>query len=279
MAQLKASVLKADGREDGPEMEIITGPVGDLNAGAVLQATIAITVSGPGGDVPDYVDDDVTRMLLSHRSMMFLASEAEMQNCVGALETVVDDAVDHGLPSECAKMLRDIVFRTHLDVFRRGLLGDPPARVKPLTVRFSQEQGQAKPCAPPPAKACTAERKHGQPANSRNCRSKSAGDLRKRGDGVSQGLQRLPNGHGLSARQRHDRTGGYAHTKPGRQSASVRGRHSMVHAGYVARLLAGAAERGRPRYVHHGHAGGVVQPAPCSAGGAESYRIYPGENA
>ena len=122
MAQLKASVLKADGREDGPEMEIITGPVGDLNAGAVLQATIAITVSGPGGDVPGDVDDDVTRMLLFQRLMMFLASEAEMQNCVGALETVVDDAVDHGLPPECAKMLRDIVFRTHLDAFRRALL-------------------------------------------------------------------------------------------------------------------------------------------------------------
>ena len=31
-------------------------------------------------------------------------------------------------------MLRDIVFRTHLDVFRRALLGDPPARVEPMTV-------------------------------------------------------------------------------------------------------------------------------------------------
>ena len=55
MAQLKASVLKADGREDIPEMEITTGPAGDLNAGAVLRSTMAITVSGPGGDVPDYV--------------------------------------------------------------------------------------------------------------------------------------------------------------------------------------------------------------------------------
>ena len=33
-------------------------------------------------------------------------------------------------------MLRDIVFRTHLDVFRRALLGDSPARVEPMTVRF-----------------------------------------------------------------------------------------------------------------------------------------------
>ena len=43
-------------------------------------------------------------------------------------------------------------------------------------------------------------------------------------------------------------------------------------------LLAGAAERGRPRDVHHGHAGGVVHPAPCSAGGAERYRIFAGDD-
>ena len=39
------------------------------------------------------------------------------------------------LPQECAKMMRDIVFRTHLDVFRRALLGDPRARVEPMAVR------------------------------------------------------------------------------------------------------------------------------------------------
>ena len=33
-------------------------------------------------------------------------------------------------------MLRDVVFRTHLDAFRRALLGDPPARVEPMTVRL-----------------------------------------------------------------------------------------------------------------------------------------------
>ena len=32
-----------------------------------------------------------------------------MQDRLGALETAVDDAVDHGLPPECARMLRDIV--------------------------------------------------------------------------------------------------------------------------------------------------------------------------
>ena len=58
-----------------------------------------------------------------------------MHYCVGGLWTAVDDAVDHDLPPECAKMLRDIVFRTPFDVFRQALLGDPPARLEPMTVR------------------------------------------------------------------------------------------------------------------------------------------------
>ena len=64
----------------------------------------------------------------------------------------------------------------------------------------------------------------------------------------------------LSGRERHDRTGGYAHVKPGRQSVSVRGRHGMVHAVYAARLLAGAAERGSPQDTHHCHSEGLFTP-------------------
>ena len=41
MAQLKASVLKAHGREDGPEMEITAGAVGEPNGGALLRAAMA----------------------------------------------------------------------------------------------------------------------------------------------------------------------------------------------------------------------------------------------
>ena len=70
--------------------------------------------------------------------MMFHDSEVKVQDRVGALETAVDDAVDHGLRRECAKMLRDIVargFRTTVDVFRRALLGDPLAHVRPMTAR------------------------------------------------------------------------------------------------------------------------------------------------
>ena len=59
-----------------------------------------------------------------------------MQDRVGALGTAVDDADDHYLPPECTKKLRDIVVRTHLDVFRRALLGDPTAGVEPMTVRL-----------------------------------------------------------------------------------------------------------------------------------------------
>ena len=87
--------------------------------------------------------------------MMFQDSEVEMKGRVGALETAVDDAVDHGLMPECAKMLRDIVCRTHLDVFCRALLGDPPARVERMTVRLQPgaRAVRAKPRASPPAKA------------------------------------------------------------------------------------------------------------------------------
>ena len=106
MAQLKASVRKAHGHEDGPKMEATAGAVGEPNAGAVLRAAMVVTAFGSGGDAPGDVDDDLTLTLLSQRPMMFQDSEVEMQDRGGALETAVDDAVDHGLPSEGAKLLR-----------------------------------------------------------------------------------------------------------------------------------------------------------------------------
>ena len=54
---------------------------------------------------------------------------------VGVLETAVDDTVNHDFPPVCA-MMRDIVCRTHFDVFRRAFLGDAPARVEPMAVRL-----------------------------------------------------------------------------------------------------------------------------------------------
>ena len=113
MAQLKASVLKAHGREDGPEMDTTAGAVDEPNAGAVLRAAMAVTAFGPGGGAPGDVDDDATLTLLSQRPMMFQDSEVEMKNRVGALETAVDDAIDIGFLSECAKILRDFVLCTN----------------------------------------------------------------------------------------------------------------------------------------------------------------------
>ena len=66
MAQLKASVLKAHGREDGPEMEITAGgAVGEPNAGAVVRAAMVVTAFGPGGNAPGDVDDDVCLLYTS----------------------------------------------------------------------------------------------------------------------------------------------------------------------------------------------------------------------
>ena len=56
MTQLKASVLKAHGREDGPEMEATAGAVDEPNAGAVLRAAMAVTVFGPGDGAPGDVE-------------------------------------------------------------------------------------------------------------------------------------------------------------------------------------------------------------------------------
>ena len=98
MTQLKASVMKAHGREDGPEMEATAGAVNQPNAGAVLRAAMAVTAFGPGGSAPGDVDDDATLTLLSQRPMMFQDSEVEMQDRMGALGTMVDGAVDHDLP-------------------------------------------------------------------------------------------------------------------------------------------------------------------------------------
>ena len=68
--------------------------------------------------------------------MIFQDSEIEMRGRVRVLEIAVNNADGHGFPPEYAKVLRDIVFRAHLDVFRGAFLGDPPARAGPMTVRL-----------------------------------------------------------------------------------------------------------------------------------------------
>ena len=80
MTQLRASVLKVHGREDGPEMEATAGAVDEPNAGAVLRAAMAVTALGPGGGAPGDVDDDATLTLLSQRPMMFQESKVVTQD-------------------------------------------------------------------------------------------------------------------------------------------------------------------------------------------------------
>ena len=122
MAQLKASVLGAQRRQDGAEMELTARSVGEPNDGAVLRAAMAVTAFVPRVDAPGDVDDEVTLTLPSQRPMIFQDFEVEMRDhVVGVLETAVDNAVDHGSPPECAKMLRHIAFRTPLDVLCRAL--------------------------------------------------------------------------------------------------------------------------------------------------------------
>ena len=93
MAQLKASVLKVHGRQDGAEVEFTACAAGEPNAGAVRRAAMAVMAFEPGGDALDNVDDDFTLTLLYQRPIIFQDSEVEMQGRVGALETVVDEAV------------------------------------------------------------------------------------------------------------------------------------------------------------------------------------------
>ena len=136
MAQLKTSVLKAKGRKYGSGMELTASSVGEPSDGTVLRAAMAITAFVPAGDAPGDVDDEVALTLPSQRPMIFQDSDVEMRDRAGVLETAVDNAVDHGSPPECAKVLCDIVFRTHFQVLCRALLGDPPKRKKPVAVRF-----------------------------------------------------------------------------------------------------------------------------------------------
>ena len=86
MAQLKASVLKAQGRQDGAGMELPTRSVGEPNDGAVLRAAMAATSFLSGGDAPGDVDDEVALTLPSQRPMIFLDFGVEMRDRVGVLE-------------------------------------------------------------------------------------------------------------------------------------------------------------------------------------------------
>ena len=59
MAQLKPSLLKAQGRQDGAGIELTARSAGELIDGAVLRAGMAFTAFVPGGGAPGDVDDEV----------------------------------------------------------------------------------------------------------------------------------------------------------------------------------------------------------------------------
>ena len=93
MAQLKASVLKAQGRHDGAGMELAARSVGEPTHGAVLQAAKTVTAFVPAGDAPGDVDDEVKLTLPSQRPMISQESQIEMRDRAGVLETAVDNDV------------------------------------------------------------------------------------------------------------------------------------------------------------------------------------------
>ena len=111
MAQLEASALKAQERQDGAGMELTAFSVGEPSDGAVLRAAMAVTAFVLGGDAPGDVDDEVALTHPSQRPMIFQDSEVEMRDRAGVLETAVDNAVDRSSPPECAKMLRYTRYR------------------------------------------------------------------------------------------------------------------------------------------------------------------------
>ena len=189
MAQLKASVLKTQGRQDGAGMELTARSVGEPNDGAVLRAAMAVTVFVPGGDAPGDVDNEAPTPP-SQRPMIFQDAEVEMRDRLGVLKTAVDNAVDHGSPPECAKMLRDIVFRTHLDVFCRAFSGDPPAREKPVAVLL--HSGASVMRAKPPPKRNRLP--WSAAASCRDRRSVVTTSLPSRWPGKGRGRRRAPPG-------------------------------------------------------------------------------------
>ena len=114
-------------RQGGVGVGVTAHAMGEPNAGFVLWAAIAMTAFGPGIDAPGEVHDDVTLMLRSQRPM-------SLHDRVGVFEMLIDDAVDHGFPAECAKILRNIACRKQDKVFRLAIQHDPPARLKHMIV-------------------------------------------------------------------------------------------------------------------------------------------------
>ena len=90
---------------------------------------------GPGA--PEPLNEAVDR-LVSRGPDMGMKSEQEERKRAVALAKAVETAAANGLSAGGEARLREILDR-HWNAFRRGLRGDPPARVEPLTVTFKPE--------------------------------------------------------------------------------------------------------------------------------------------
>ena len=137
MTQLSASVLKTPGGQDCGGIDHIACSVGGPNYCAVLRASMTVTAVVPGGHPPGDVVDEVTLTLPSQRPMIFQDSEVEMQlvfACCRRLSITL--LAKTRLSPECAKMLRDVIFRAQLNLLLRALLRDPTTRKQHAPVRY-----------------------------------------------------------------------------------------------------------------------------------------------
>ena len=136
ISKQNASVKKSRGREDGVELHITDGAVGEPDARDVLGMAIAITAFGTAAT------RQVTWTMTSHLRCCLndpRCSRIPRVKCKTVWVrwrrrsmTLLTLAFCRNVPRYCA-----ILFcaRIH-DVFRRALLGDPPARVYPMKMQL-----------------------------------------------------------------------------------------------------------------------------------------------
>ena len=89
----------------------------------------------PGAPEPP---DEAVEWLVSRGPDMGMKLEQEERERAVALAKAMKTAAENGLSARGEARLREILDR-HWNAFRRGLRGDPPARVELLTVTFNPE--------------------------------------------------------------------------------------------------------------------------------------------
>ena len=91
-----------------------------------------------GPDAPEPPDEAVERLVSRGPDDVGMEPEQEEHERAVALAKAVETAADFFLSTGGEARLREILDR-HWNALRRGLRGDPPARVEPLTVTFKPE--------------------------------------------------------------------------------------------------------------------------------------------